>query len=110
MSAFTSSLRLRGLAAVLAAGFISSAQALPLSAAKAADRGASTGPVVQVHGRHHHHHRHHGSRYSRSVDAPYTYVETGRRRVVVDAPFTSVYVGRRGRYVRAPFVELWIPR
>lgn len=62
--------------------------------------------VIKVHRRGHHHHHH---RRGRVVEAPFTYVESGRR-VVVEAPFTTVYVGRRGRYVRAPFVNLWIPR
>ena len=64
--------------------------------------------VIKVHrrGRHHHHHHY---RRGRVVEAPFTYVESGRR-VVVEAPFTTVYVGRRGRYVRAPFVNIWIPR
>ena len=63
--------------------------------------------VVKVHRRAGHNLRHY--RRGRIVDAPFTYVETGRR-VVVDAPFATVYVGRHGRYVRAPFVNIWIPR
>ncbi len=44
------------------------------------------------------------------VEAPFTYVETGRHHhTAVDAPFTSVRVGRRGVWVRAPFVDLYVP-
>ncbi len=44
------------------------------------------------------------------VEAPFTYVETGRHRhTAVDAPFTSVRVGRRGVWVRAPFVDIYVP-
>lgn len=53
--------------------------------------------------------RHHRRHRGRVVDAPFAYVESGRR-TIVDAPFTHVYVDRRGRrHVVAPFVDLWTP-
>ena len=87
------------------------AYAAPISAIQqAAARQDSA--VTKVHRRsyrHHHHSYRHHHRRTRVVEAPFAYVESGRR-VLVEAPFTTVYVGRRGRYVRAPFVNLWIPR
>lgn len=95
-------------AAILGAG---GAAAAPLTAIQqAAARQDSA--VVKVH-RRSYRHRHYSGRYyhrrTRVVEAPFTYVESGRR-VLVEAPFATVYVGRHGRYIRAPFVNLWIPR
>lgn len=94
-------------AALVSLAGVGGAVSAPLGGIKAAAGQESA--VIKVHRRsyHHHHHRHY--RRDRVVEAPFTYVETGRR-VVVEAPFTTVYVGRRGRYVRAPFVNIWIPR
>ena len=64
---------------------------------------AQDSAVVKVRWRVGHKHRHY--RRGCIVNAPFTYVETGRR-VVVDAPFATVYVGRHGRHMRAPFVNI----
>lgn len=94
-------------AASLAAGGIAfqpASIAAPFGA-RAAFATAPESSVVSVR------HRHYGKRYYRRghiVDAPFAYVESGRR-TYVEAPFTTVYVGRRGRYIRAPFVDLFIP-
>jgi hypothetical protein len=103
----------------LSAAFAAAAGVLGLGNAMAAPlkvpqqlSARDAGDVVKVHRRsyrHPHHSERHHHRAPRIVEAPFTYVESGRR-VVVEAPFTTVYVGRRGRYVRAPFVDLWIPR
>lgn len=95
-------------AAILGAG---GTVAAPLTAMQqAAARQDSA--VVKVHRRSYRHRHYTGRHYhrrTRVVEAPFTYVESGRR-VLVEAPFATVYVGRHGRYVRAPFVNLWIPR
>jgi hypothetical protein len=44
------------------------------------------------------------------VRAPFTSVDTTKKRTDVDAPFTSVRTGRKGTWVRAPFVDLFVPR
>lgn len=90
-----------------------SAGAVPTAVASPAAKASAAAVLVhetwQDGERHVRHSKRHHRHRSHVVDAPFAYVESGRR-TYVDAPFAEVYVGRRGRHVRAPFVDLWIPR
>ena len=96
-------------ALALTAGAVSislPAEAGPLSAA----RGPSAESAVQLVRDGYWRRRHRDYYDDTYVEAPFTRVETRRRRVAVDAPFASVRTGRRGTWVRAPFVDLFVPR